>query len=297
MKYLTTALLLLCSSVTAQVTTPTIPTLSGKFDAGGLKLFIECFGKAKSGQSTVIVQDGLSGFGSRNDWKKVIGPISKHHQICHFDRAGLGKSDAVTGAYHVKKAAEQLHALLGSANVKGPYLLVGHSLASYHVRLFNHLYSSEVSGILLVDPSVDGMMHDRATGWRPKTEKYSEQLTKMMNHSIKEWNNPHQTYEKLDYKLGYQQLISARDFADKPYRLLMAKGRDKMSATPPGDWPKPRWDRILQWHYQGIKKMKTLSTQAKVFFSTTKEHGIHDEEPKIVIKHIQGLLRDIARSN
>jgi pimeloyl-ACP methyl ester carboxylesterase len=209
MKTLITALttgLLLCTSVTAHTQTSTTasvqtPTLSGKFDADGLKLFIECFGQAKAGQSTVIVQDGLGGFGSRNDWKKVIGPISKHHQICHFDRAGLGKSDAVTGTYHVKKAAEQLHTLLKSAKVKGPYLLVGQSLASYHVRLFNHLYSSEVSGILLVDPSVDGIMHDRAT--------------------------------------GYQQVTSARDFAGKPYRLLIAKGRDKMSATPPGDWPKP----------------------------------------------------------
>jgi pimeloyl-ACP methyl ester carboxylesterase len=273
----------------------TTPTLSGKFDAGGLKLFIECFGKTKAGQSTVIVQDGLGGFGSRNDWKKVIEPISKHHQICHFDRAGLGKSDAVTGTYHVEKAAEQLHTLLKSAKVKGPYLLVGQSLASYHVRLFNHLYSSEVSGILLVDPSVDGIMHDRATGWRPKTEKYSDQLTKMMNSSIKEWNNPQQTYEKLDYKLGYQQVKNARDFADKPYRLLIAKGRDKMSATPPGDWPKPRWDRILQWHGEGYKKLRNLSTQAKVFFSTTTSHGIHDEEPQTVIKHIQGLLGDIEQ--
>jgi pimeloyl-ACP methyl ester carboxylesterase len=290
MKIITTASILLLTSFASQAQSANI---SGKFDAGGLNLHIECFGSSKAGEPVVILQDGMGGYGSAGDWQAVIQDISTTHQVCQFDRAGLGQSDEVKQPYHVKKATEQLNTLLHNAGVKGPYLMVGHSLASYHVRLFNELYTNQVSGILLVDPSVYGMMHDRATGWRPETECYSEQLTQMMEHSISEWHHPEQTYEKLDYKLGYQQIRTAKDFGDKPYRLLLAKGRDTMKTTPPGGWPKARWDRVLAWFNKGMKQLKSMSSRTQVHFSQTESHAVHYDEPQTVIKHIRGLLVDI----
>ena len=44
----------------------------------------------------------------------------------------------------------ELHALLGISNVPGPYVLVGHSLGGFNVRLFAHEYPDETAGILLV---------------------------------------------------------------------------------------------------------------------------------------------------
>ena len=47
--------------------------------------------------------------------------------------------------------AEQLHALLTSANVQGPYLVVGHSFGGMNMLVFADRYPNEVAGVVLVD--------------------------------------------------------------------------------------------------------------------------------------------------
>ena len=49
-----------------------------------------------------------------------------------------------------------LAAALKAAHVAGPYVLVGHSLASFDVRLFAFTHPREVAGIVLVDPRPTG---------------------------------------------------------------------------------------------------------------------------------------------
>ena len=49
--------------------------------------------------------------------------------------------------------AEELQTLLQNAGISPPYVLVGHSMGGYNVRLFASLYRSEVAGMVLVDSS------------------------------------------------------------------------------------------------------------------------------------------------
>jgi pimeloyl-ACP methyl ester carboxylesterase len=46
-----------------------------------------------------------------------------------------------------------LHTLLHHAEIPGPYVLVGHSMGGFDVRLYASLYRSEVAGMVLVDSS------------------------------------------------------------------------------------------------------------------------------------------------
>ena len=41
--------------------------------------------------------------------------------------------------------------MLQNANVPGPYVMVGHSLGGFIVRVFAHEYVSEVAGVVLID--------------------------------------------------------------------------------------------------------------------------------------------------
>lgn len=49
--------------------------------------------------------------------------------------------------------AEELHMLLRNAGIPLPYVLVGHSLGGFNVRLFASLYRGEVTGMVFVDSS------------------------------------------------------------------------------------------------------------------------------------------------
>ena len=47
--------------------------------------------------------------------------------------------------------AEELHQLLHNAGIAPPYILTGHSMAAYNIRLYASLFKSDVAGIVLVD--------------------------------------------------------------------------------------------------------------------------------------------------
>ena len=51
----------------------------------------------------------------------------------------------------MKQEAFELHTLLRAAHIKGPYILVGHSVGGLVTRVYASQYSQEVAGIVLID--------------------------------------------------------------------------------------------------------------------------------------------------
>jgi len=117
-------------------------------DVGGYKMHIDCIGQ---GSPTVILDAGLGD--SFVSWSKVQPRIAKFARACSYDRAGIGYSDPSPRPRTSKDFAEELHILLHNAGIPPPYLLVGHSMGGFDVRLYASLYPSEVAGMVLVDSS------------------------------------------------------------------------------------------------------------------------------------------------
>ena len=73
------------------------------------------------------------------------------------ERAARGLSDPGPIPRDVNAAAADIDAFVHAARIEGPLVLVGHSMASYHVRQYANLHKhGEVAGMVLVDPSGDG---------------------------------------------------------------------------------------------------------------------------------------------
>jgi pimeloyl-ACP methyl ester carboxylesterase len=117
-------------------------------DVGGYKIHINCAGQ---GSPIVILDSGLGD--SYVSWSKVQPQIAKFAQVCSYNRAGLGYSESSPHPRTSKEMAEELHALLHNAGILPPYILVGHSMGGYNVRLFASLYRREAAGMVLVDSS------------------------------------------------------------------------------------------------------------------------------------------------
>jgi pimeloyl-ACP methyl ester carboxylesterase len=73
--------------------------------------------------------------------------------VCAYDRAGSGWSDLGPNPRTMRQMVYELHTLLNRAAVRPPYVLVGHSLGGFLVRLYTSSYPAEVSGLVLVDAS------------------------------------------------------------------------------------------------------------------------------------------------
>jgi hypothetical protein len=125
---------------------PTPELIQGKFDAGGVNLYLICWGQ---GSPTVVFDAGMGA--DSNTWAKVLLDLRYHVRVCAYDRASMGKSDSQTGLRTSGQMAEQLHTLLTNANVQGPYLVVGHSFGGMNMLVFADRYRDEVAGVALVD--------------------------------------------------------------------------------------------------------------------------------------------------
>jgi pimeloyl-ACP methyl ester carboxylesterase len=125
---------------------PTPGLIKGKFDAGGVNLNLVCFG---TGSPTVVLEAGWCD--DWMTWSAILPKMRSHTRVCAYDRAGVGASDSQTGLRTSEQMAEQLHTLLTSANVPGPYLVVGHSIGGMNMLVFADRYPNEVVGVVLID--------------------------------------------------------------------------------------------------------------------------------------------------
>jgi pimeloyl-ACP methyl ester carboxylesterase len=79
--------------------------------------------------------------------------IASSLPVVAYDRAGLGLSDSGPRPRDARSIAAELHTALERANIRGPFLLVGHSLGGLFVRVFAGMFPDEVVGMVLVDAS------------------------------------------------------------------------------------------------------------------------------------------------
>jgi len=128
------------------------PKPRGQFHdiGGGRRLHMVCAGPAAGGSPTVLLEAGAFGFSA--DWGAVQEQLAARGvRSCAYDRAGLGFSDPGPKPRDGLAIVGDLEALLAASGEKGPFILVGHSMAGLHLRLFAARNPRKVAGLVLVD--------------------------------------------------------------------------------------------------------------------------------------------------
>lgn len=108
----------------------------------------------------VLIDSGLGG--SSIEWARVAAQLTPEFTVIRYDRPGFAWSPASTGDRRSVAAGTRIVELLSALNVKGPVILVGHSLGGVHVRAAAALAPDLVGGLVLVDPSHEGMLDEAA---------------------------------------------------------------------------------------------------------------------------------------
>jgi pimeloyl-ACP methyl ester carboxylesterase len=110
---------------------------------------IVCEGQAVAGVPTVVFESGI--YSGSADWGYIQPEITKGGRTCSYDRAGMGWSQPSTNPRDTASMARELHQLLDAAGEKGPYVLVGHSMAGLLIRAYLSQFPNEVAGLVLID--------------------------------------------------------------------------------------------------------------------------------------------------
>ncbi len=261
------------TTIPTQTMIPPTPTpISGKIDVGGYKLQISCSGQ---GTPAVIIDSGLGipALGSGH-WRVVNAAIKKTTQICLYDRAGIGSSDSAPGPYGSGRTSQDLvkdlHTLLLNANVSGPYILVGHSIGGYNVRLYASQYPQEVVGIVLVDSAHPDQWSEFSAvlppASRPPTDPFS---------------NP----ESMDLLASADQVKTSKSLGDLPLVVVTrAPGTSIPNLSPELS---AKVDQIWQDLQIDLTGLSSNSTQ---MIATYAGHNIPVDEPQLVIDAILKVM-------
>jgi len=102
---------------------------------GTHSLHIRCIGQDSP---TVVIDTGLGDTLER--WDAFQSQVVQFAHVCTYDRAGYGSSDTGPLSRHSQRLADELQQLLENADIRGPYVLLGHSLGGLTMQAFPELY-------------------------------------------------------------------------------------------------------------------------------------------------------------
>lgn len=276
-----------CAEQTMAQKPPSGPAPGVLVDIGGHKLHLRCVGPAE-GRPIVILEAG--GGGSSKDWSLVQDRLSPRVRSCAYDRAGLGRSEPGPSPRTMRQEVFELHALLETAKVPGPFVLVGQSIGGLLVRLYAEQYGTDVVGVVLVDPTHESAMLGsvRYGGWVRLREKATGRPVPEPRREGKASTqyNPDDDYLAEELQQIYLSRKANPEPLGKRPLIVLAAGR---RPAPPGT-SEDLWTQLrVEKDGQQID-LSRLSSNSKFVLDPSSSHAIHIDNPQLVARAIEEVL-------
>jgi pimeloyl-ACP methyl ester carboxylesterase len=277
------------------------PMVGQLLDVGGRKMHIDCTGE---GSPAVILDSGLGD--SYLSWRKVQPQMAKFTRVCSYDRAGLGYSDPSSEPRTSKMLAGELHALLQAASVSPPYVIVGHSMGGYDVRVYTSLYRNEIVGMVLVDashPDQENRFPSELKNMEGSWHREAQFIAYTMPIGIPRLlglceNDPVTRAADCNWQSAREQVGEINAFAesaaetastgslsDLPLAVL-SHDPDKPSSDLPPDLAKPTneaWEKMQE-------ELAHLSTRGTQTVAKNSAHYIQIDRPDVVIDAVRNVV-------
>lgn len=118
-------------------------------DIGGRSLRLVCEGPATARPVIWMEAGAFSGaadFAALQQWLTAKGLRS-----CAYDRAGMGYSDAGPSPRDGDAIVADLERLIAASGERGPFILMGHSMAGLYIRQYAVRNPGQVAGLVLLE--------------------------------------------------------------------------------------------------------------------------------------------------
>ncbi len=291
---------------TPEATSPS--TASGDFaglvDIGGRSLYLECHG---TGSPTVVLVAGYRS--STRFWSDdllhpdaprtmVLPAVAETTRVCAYDRPGTyasigeevlpSRGDPIAQPRNAPEVVAELHALLQTAGVPGPYVLAGHSLGGFISRLYASTYPEEVVGLVLVDA-----FSERLETLLPP-ERW-EALVQLNRDFGTDTVVPIPGYGDVE-TIGYgadnavmREAEAARPLPPMPLAVL-AHGQPFALPDDARGFTSEELESFLR---AANEDLATLVPNARYFVASESGHDIHQDQPELVSEAIRQVVAGV----
>ncbi len=261
---------------------------TGTLDIGTHKLHYRVVGE---GKPTVVIDVGVGE--SYTSWQPMIDRVSKHVRVFAYDRAGYGQSESGPMPRDANRAAYELKCLLDGTEIRGPYLLVGHSLGGLHMQVFADRYADVVAGLVLLDPPPLGWISgeyfpDLKEMFQRETDGLLEAATQARRSSNPEERNRagfleaiHSEHKSMLARTG-DQVLKIESFGDFPMVVIAAERPNPMF----GEWA----EAYQAFWIEESRKLTKKSSVGVFVLADGSGHHIHLDAPDVVYDVIIRML-------
>lgn len=154
--------------------------------------------------------------GSADTWQEVVDRLPDGQSTVRFDQRGWGTSADLPGPYHLDRLTDDLLRVVEDV-VKGPFVLVGHSMGGKVSLLAAARRPAGLAGLVLVAPAPP----------EPPAAARSEQYRQSLSHA---YDSPGTVAQALDH------VLTASILPDAGRKAVI---RDSLAARPEArqEWP------------------------------------------------------------
>lgn len=293
-----------------------LPAPGKLVDIGGYKLHAQVMG---SGSPTVVFLAGSGDWSSL--WAPVQRPIAQKTRTLSYDYQGSGWSEFGPPDRGLRQDADEFCRLLKALGVKGPFILVGHSLGGLIAQTFALAHPDEVQAIVFIDASTPDLRLKFKEGdqfvWRHYRDRKKDAPLPPIQEKLAEPPKLRTVNMKRDpgdismFPKDVQQQIKAiyarpmtfarqRDWVPNELAMMHASPEKYSLGSLPiiiisGQDPnryagdEHRGER-LKWRAQATRYLLGLSTDSRFIPANQSGHHVHLDEPDLVIRAILDLL-------
>lgn len=275
-------------------------------DIGGRRMHLLAAG---GGSPAVVIIPALAS--NVLEWVRVQRAAAAETTVIVYDRAGVGWSDPPRGRLTVDAMADDLHALLVTADVKPPYIIAGHSLGGVIARRFQARHPGDVAGMLLIDSSHEDQaqrlpgrpgVRDNITraarrqfrilGVRRLAASFGLVDGVNMASLARETVPEHQDAARAITLSAKQRRIAVREL------LLLSRLRGEppsfgalpLTVLSAGNARRRQWSAWAAW-CQLQDELAALSSDSAHMYAVNADHSVHLDDPEVVVQAIRELLR------
>ena len=112
------------------------------------------------GPETIVFLSGAGIASPILDFKNVSDSLSKKYKVVIVERAGYGYSDDSNQSRDVMEVLSETRQALSQANVKGPFIILSHSMASLESLAWQEQYPDEVKALVGLDWALPSSYED-----------------------------------------------------------------------------------------------------------------------------------------
>ena len=216
------------------------------------------------GSPTIVLEAGLGD--DMTSWREVMQPLSSISTVVAYNRAGYAPSGYRDRSRAPAQVVDELRKLLGSAGLKPPYILVGHSLGGVYMLDYAQRYPEEVEGLVLIETRHP--LFSQTCESRGISGCYLPEPLRLLlpSHVRREYDDAH---------------------SDRPPAILGSKPLAVVSRTPLKGSGSKRWHRLWQ---EMQRDLAELSLNSRLIVAKDSGHYVHKQEPERLLEAIEWVL-------